>query len=371
MIESKVRELFTEIARGEPHSSRVNVQLARRRGRARLRWRRACMSGTAVLAVAAITVGASTAWRDSGRSDSGLPPASAPLQFNPLVPYLSFGWLPAGNSLRDGDTSPDAVYLDAGRKMDRDNIWVLQVYAAGQCQLTGPVKELKCSTRALGGLIARITGPAPAVHGRHAYWATQYQPSQLPAGRAGQFLIWPYAHGGWASLGRGGPAAVKRDVVVKIADNVRYGAPTPPLMFPMQLKGVPSKWRVGSVFYQPDGRVMRASRFAVTTGTPTSADGGLQFQPNLPAFTDIEPAASHGNYCGVPLTKTINGYRVALFHGTSTSPYQALCTDHADGLEFQFGEQGAHPPISMANLFRDHLRLLGNNPANWTRKPIG
>ena len=62
---------------------------------------------------------------------------------------------------------------------------------------------------------------------------------------------------------------------------------------------------------------------------------------------------------------------MVLFHGTASSPYQALCNDHADGLEFQFGEQGAHPPISMANLFRDHLRLLGNNPANWTRKPIG
>ena len=34
-------------------------------------------------------------------------------------------------------------------------------------------------------------------------------------------------------------------------------------------------------------------------------------------------------------------------------------------------EFGAHPPINIASLFRDHLRLLGANPANWTRRPIG
>ncbi len=32
---------------------------------------------------------------------------------------------------------------------------------------------------------------------------------------------------------------------------------------------------------------------------------------------------------------------------------------------------GAHPPINLASLFRDHLRLLGTNPANWTTKFIG
>jgi hypothetical protein len=31
---------------------------------------------------------------------------------------------------------------------------------------------------------------------------------------------------------------------------------------------------------------------------------------------------------------------------------------------------GAHPSIDAASLFRDHMRLLGTNPANWTTKPI-
>ena len=45
MIESQIRALFTEIAHGEPAPSQVDIQLARRRGRARLRWRRACVAG--------------------------------------------------------------------------------------------------------------------------------------------------------------------------------------------------------------------------------------------------------------------------------------------------------------------------------------
>ena len=49
---------------------------------------------------------------------------------------------------------------------------------------------------------------------------------------------------------------------------------------------------------------------------------------------------------------------------------QDLCSAHAGGLSLYTSESGAHPPISLASLFRDHLRLLGANPANWTTKPI-
>ena len=54
MIESQIRALFAQIADGEPVPSRVDVELARRRGRARLRWRRACVAGGSVVAAAAV-----------------------------------------------------------------------------------------------------------------------------------------------------------------------------------------------------------------------------------------------------------------------------------------------------------------------------
>jgi hypothetical protein len=138
---------------------------------------------------------------------------------------------------------------------------------------------------------------------------------------------------------------------------------------------------VGSVFYQPDAGVLRASRFALTTGTPDlGADGGLEFQTNLPSFTTIDPASPHSNFCGQAASEIINGYRVVVTHrpggtagdgGSAVPPSQGLCAADADGLALEIGQQGAHPPISVARLFRDHLRLLGPNPANWTTKPIG
>ena len=53
MTEPQIRELFTELA-GEPVASRVDPQFARRRGRARLRWRRAGLAGASAVATAAV-----------------------------------------------------------------------------------------------------------------------------------------------------------------------------------------------------------------------------------------------------------------------------------------------------------------------------
>jgi hypothetical protein len=50
---------------------------------------------------------------------------------------------------------------------------------------------------------------------------------------------------------------------------------------------------------------------------------------------------------------------------------QELCGAHADGLWFDIQVFGAHPSIGVVSLFRDHMRLLGTNPANWTTRPVG
>src|SRR6266487_1747108 len=51
-------------------------------------------------------------------------------------------------------------------------------------------------------------------------------------------------------------------------------------------------------------------------------------------------------------------------------PQQELCAAHADGLALSIIEFGPHPPIDVASLFRDHVRLLGTNLANWTSNPL-
>ena len=75
MTESQIHALFTEIADGDPGPLRVDTQLAHRRGRARLRWQRACAAGTPVLAAAAVAVVALGAGAGTARHGAG--PASA------------------------------------------------------------------------------------------------------------------------------------------------------------------------------------------------------------------------------------------------------------------------------------------------------
>jgi hypothetical protein len=167
VIESQLGALFTGIADGEPAMSRVDTQLAHRRGRARLRRRRAGLAGTPVLAAAvavivALTVGA-TPTRPAPSPATG---PAAPREFNPLVPYLSFGWLPPGIKLVDGDILRQVVSLDGARKIFDTRDWGLSVYAAGQCHLTSQARSLKCTSAAYG-LTSKIDGRAPVVGGDH------------------------------------------------------------------------------------------------------------------------------------------------------------------------------------------------------------
>ena len=372
MSEPQIRALFTEIADAEPARSQLDIQLARGRGRARLRWRRACVAGTSVLAaVAAVVLAVSLG---AFRLGSGPAPGpAAPRQFNPLVPYLSFGWLPAGNSLLAGGVRPEVTFLTAGRNIDSNATWNIEVYAAGQCHLSSPAGELKCSTEALEGLTARISGRAPAVRGHRAFWA-------------GPTLVWQYARGGWAGLllplkydNPRATSAARHEAqreAVRIAAHVQYGVAAP-LVFPVQLAHLPSRWRVSSVYYLPDAGMLRASRFALGTGTPDlGADGGLEYQTSLP-YVLVDPSTPSNSSCGRGASKIINGYRVVLTDqklrsvtGRDTITSQNLCAGHADGLALFLGQHGSRFPISVARLFRDHLRLLGANPANWTTKPI-
>ncbi len=374
-VEEQLRDLL-EMAVGEP-PRRVTVEAVRRRV---VRHRAVMAAATAAAAVAAvavtIAVGAAPFRPGAGPPAAG---AAAPRQFNPLIPYLSFGWLPAGDKLVAGGTGQKVMYLTAGPKLDARSTWDLTVYAAGQCHLTASAGELDCFIPGLGDVKARISGRAPAVRGHRAFWA-------------GPSLVWQYARGGWANLYLPFPyanpllhnpakrEAIRRDAV-KVAQHVRYGAPTPPLVFPAQLTGLPSQWRVSSVYYLPAAGVLRASRYALNADAAAGAlesDAGLQFQNNLP-WLEIDPVTSRHNRCyfyprfrGKSTREIINGYRVIVSHlGAGRFPRRQVCAGNARGLAVLIAEIGPHPAISPASLFGHNLRLLGTNPAHWTRKPIG
>jgi hypothetical protein len=70
-------------------------------------------------------------------------------------------------------------------------------------------------------------------------------------------------------------------------------------------------------------------------------------------------------------SEIINGYRVVVKRMTiGGAPQQELCAAHAGGFWLSIIEFGPHPTIDVASLFRQHLRLLGTNPANWTKNPL-
>jgi hypothetical protein len=320
-------------------------------------------------AAAVATVIAGSVWAGglvgSHRQASPARLPAAPRQFNPLIPNVSFGWLPAGQSLIQGGARPTQVYLNAGG-------WALSVYARGQCHLTGPATGLTCSTRDLGGVSTwQLSGHAPAVGGHRAFWA-------------GPNLVWQYARGGSAALHIPLPsfAALRHDPrtqreAIKIAEHLRFGAATPPLVFPAQLTGLTSQWQVSDVHYVADAGVLRADSYILTTGSSRFFRhvGDLGVWANAP-YIEIHPAPG-GSTCTPhdPAYKNtseiINGYRVVVQRMTIGGlPEQDVCAAHADGFWVDIEEFGPHPTIGVASLFK-HLRLPGTNPANWTSNPIG
>jgi hypothetical protein len=165
---------------------------------------------------------------------------------------------------------------------------------------------------------------------------------------------------------------------LKIARHVRYDVPTP-LVFLARFSGLPRQWQVHNVsFYVPDGGLLRADQYMLTTGSsrfhPRVGDTGIWTDA---AYISVSPALRKSTCTPHdPATKNtseiINGYRVVLKRfRIGGVPVQELCGAHAGGLALDIQVFGAHPSIDVASLFRDHMRLLGTNPANWTTKPIG
>src|SRR5207247_54935 len=120
------------------------------------RWRRPAWAapvaaGIAVLLVIGLAVSVSNRLFGTQQpaGPAHLPPA--PRQFNPLIPNVSFGWLPAGESLGQGGVRRTDVYLAAGRPPGLLG-WGLSVYARGRCHLTGSPRGVKCSTQGLSGV---------------------------------------------------------------------------------------------------------------------------------------------------------------------------------------------------------------------------
>jgi hypothetical protein len=356
MGESLARVWLARMAEADPPPSRVNVERARSRGRRALRRRRAGQAGApamAVLAVIVVLATSGSAFRPAGtghgsRRGAERQPAVSPVrQFNPLVPYAAFGWLPPGESLNGGQLSPPDAYLTAGP----GNAWALTVWAQGRCQRSGVT--LNCAQDPTSGSILHISGRAPRVAGHPAFWL-----------RRSGGLVWRYARRSWAVLAIPG----RRDAV-KVASHVRYAIATrPSIEFPVQLTAMSPAWQVAAIFFVPvraGGRtVLRASEYSLTG------------QPGYPALT-TDPATAH-DHCyvypdGQSARRIIDGYHVVVTHipaAAGRMPVQQVCAAHADGLMIFISTYGRHPALGAVAVFTHHTRLLGPEPARWTTRPL-
>lgn len=385
MLESDLRVLFERQAASEPPPAPISIPAARRIGRARLHRRRVGTFGAPVLAAGAVLAVAlggvissgpthpSAAPRPSGAPHpTGTPPATlagpAPREFNPLVPYAAFGWLPFRNPVVIGGTGLTYVFLEASDESFQNTFnWTAN--AAGGCRLAR--ESLTCQGQSGSD---RLTGRAPDIDGHVAYWG--YVPLP-PPGPVNRILAYQYARNGWATIEFVGNSY--RSDVLRIAASVRLGQKAH-LRFAVQLTGLPAVWHLF-----PD------QGFNVTPAGPLDSMFSLTSQRRAestaiaPLQITAQPASTPGTgsckntrwsvinadrkitTVGPGTPQVINGYNVYV-----NSAAQILCADDVDGLSvrIQIQPPTGIPSMNVADIFAHHLRLLGTNPAHWSTDPI-
>jgi hypothetical protein len=288
--EHAVRTLLHEAARTSEPPSAVDVDAARRRGSRQLRARRAALPVLAVVALAAaLTVpGGLLSAHPERTVVPPQPPATSPVvdapwQFNPLVPYASFGWLPPGysESLANGidfnqgvTSAADFVSREAAAPA-ADRLLYLQVNARDMCATS--VADLQTNIRARGreqvaciDAAFTVTGVATEVDGRAAFWTDH-----------GAGVAWEYAPDAWAELSLSGlaavggkalpPSAATRALLLKVAAHVAWGDTTP-LTFAFRLSGeLPAGWRLWRASFDVSGGRMFGTGITVGPSVDTSA----------------------------------------------------------------------------------------------------
>jgi len=431
--EHTVRTLLRAIASTPEPPAAVDLTAARRRGSRRLWIRRAALPALALVALAvALTVPRSLVFNHSERTlTTPRPPASSPVadapwQFDPLVPYASFGWLPPDFS----ESAANAIYLNQGVTSATDfvsreaaapaagHLLYLQVNARGTCPVFAAGAQADIRARGTDQVTCTddsfaVTGTAPDINGRPAFWTDH-----------GSGVVWEYAPGAWAELSAaitpaaGGPhsrryaaeagwvthprpgvpaasvsggaaleagirdgkvllpSAATEELLLKVAARVVYGGSTP-LAFPFRLTGgLPAGWRLRQAgFAVSGGRMLgtsitagpAADTSAFSIGASTAAaQGGCDF---------VTGQSSYVTRLGLQWI-----YRVL---SEPDKNWQRLCaTGPVDGLTgvsiaMDMNVPGFSTPLPGAATLGGtqgvltRLRLLGPNPNSWTTSPLG
>ena len=414
MDDNSIINLLASITDPPEPASRVSIAAALRRGR-RQRLLQVGASALAVVAVAAaVAVPRAILSSNTSRSQPSATgsaarsvkpqamPSSAPQTFNALVPYAAFGWLPAGYSEASIPLSEFGLLNSGATEVDRAAVAAngatvsLSVYARAACPTnawTSGNCPLAATTKA-----GEKTGPAPDVNGRPAFWFL-----------GGRGIAWEYAPGAWAEVrfiaGPQGPGIVRgrvaaarrrgsraaagkraawqtpapagtRDLVLKIADAVKYEQHTP-LVFDVQLAGpLPAGWSLlqQMTFHVVDGRLL-ADGFSVGPAADTSA---LSISASKPLGYGCNFVSGQSSY----VTRYGVNWEYRVLDDHIAKNVEMLCSmQPIDGLDVNIyldmapEEAGAAPlpgSYQLGGAFGVYTRLhlLGLNPANWTTDPL-
>jgi hypothetical protein len=364
MDETQARAWLTSAATTDAPPSTVDVALARRTGRRRLRWRRTGRAGAPALAAIAVVgiIATTTTAPPATTGPRHRVTASAltpPKRFNPLIPAVAWGWLPDGGRPNAAQLSAYYAYLVGGRG---GNSWSLSAFTQGRCDQTASSllrllrllrqhrhPQLNCDQGQGGGIDIPISAVGPRVGQHRSFWSSGHG-----------YLAWPYANGSWALLS--GPHTTTDRRAARVAASVRFDAATRPLIrFPVQFTGLSRTRRVGYTYFS-DGRVPLVKQYDLTgAGRP---------------FISVSPATGRSSCPFYPKHsrhEVINGYRVVVTRKPERGapPIQQLCAPHADGLDVLVTTYGRHVRPDAIALFTAHTRLLGTNPAHWTTQPLG
>jgi hypothetical protein len=378
MDERDVGLMLNGLADTEAPPARIDLGLAMRGGRRRLRWRRAWMGGllpatAGVVATLVIMTGVPGSVRQPGSAGLSLGGQTvAPMRFDPMVPYASFGWLPAGypTGLKTSvfSATPQDLGLTVGNA-DGASI-SLSVQSKDACHTSGSpsLPVLTC----VNSQAIRAVSRAPDVTGRPAFW-----------GLLGMlYLIWQYAPGAWSIMNFMGsaanlpPAATADQQLLRIAAGIRYGL-TVPIRFPYWMTGLSAGWTVGNVYYSEPSGVPLADQLTL------AAPGGSQRDE-----ISVEPATA-GDSCqggtGQSQRVMLDGAGAVLhtkkfaLNGERFLS-QMLCAADVQGLRVTVqlqataklggGQTSGESSLGGALTIAQRLHLLGTNPADWTTSPL-
>jgi hypothetical protein len=317
-----------------------------------VRWGRA--AALATLAVIAIPLGTLSpgpvhhpgtgAHASQSASPGPAGTVAPPRRFNPLIPYLAWGWLPSGARQATGTLTANEAYITAaplGRPVD----WTATASTAGQCQRRGDV--LNCGRHN----IFILGHAALRVGGHRAYWA-----------KPGKQLMWQYAKDSWVALNPLSNNSVRQ--TVKVADGLRYHVATrPSVRFAIQLTRMSPAWHVVYLYFQYQDRLPRANVYQLAGGRGAPE---ITAEPGTHMWCQFYP---HGESAH----EIINGHRVTVTHlpaQPGQPAEQKVCAPDADGVNVFYTTTGRRASPNAIALFAHHTRLLGADPASWTTQPL-